>query len=266
MKTMSEELKTNHTPLEDVDTTLSTVAPDAKPVKLMKTEMGCTANTVQIGLSIFDDLFYFEKVSFDEFVHAMKYTPDQFEQAKKDYEDLKLPCASTTDSAGYDFYAPRDYKLFPGMQTMIPTGIRFVVNHEKIEQRIHVSPYVTNPIILLIANMMENIGLHLDILPRSSIGRRSLVRISNTIGLVDADYYKSDNEGHIFVCLYLPSDTTSIILPKNPSQRTLDGVRERGLLIERGTAFAQGVVGLHLKHPKFTSRNERNGGFGSTSK
>ena len=264
MKEMAKTVMTEETiRTRSADTEYSTEEMTVTAAKTKVTDVAADASI--LGTDLFNDLFHFEKVSFDEFAKDMKYHANQFDEARADYEDLRLPCAATTDSAGYDFYAPRTYKITPGTQIMIPTGIRFVVNHKKIErlagQITEDSHFMHNliPLMAVIHDLFQNIGLHLDILPRSGIGRRSLMRISNTVGLIDADYYKSDNEGHIFICLYLPSDTTSMI-PGDSSTS-----RERGLLIEKGTAFAQGVVGFHLKHPEFTNNAIRNGGLGSTS-
>ena len=42
-------------------------------------------------------------------------------------------------------------------------------------------------------------GYVLLLAPRSSLGFKYRMQLDNTIGVVDADYYESDNEGHIFI-------------------------------------------------------------------
>ena len=110
----------------------------------------------------------FLKVSEDNFISSL----DGFskDEAKKIYEDIKLPLRATKYSAGYDFYAPFDFTLKPGETIKIPTGIR--------------------------AKMREDYALFL--LPRSGLGFKYRLQLNNTIGLIDADYFYSDNEGHIF--------------------------------------------------------------------
>ena len=40
------------------------------------------------------------------------------------YDDIKLPTRATSGSVGYDFYSPFDLTLLPGVETLIPAGIR----------------------------------------------------------------------------------------------------------------------------------------------
>ena len=34
--------------------------------------------------------------------------------------------------------------------------------------------------------------------PRSGLGFKFRLQLNNTVGIIDSDYYNSDNEGHIF--------------------------------------------------------------------
>ena len=105
----------------------------------------------------------FEKVSKEEFLKSC----DDINV----YENIKLPKRATKGSAGYDFYAPFDFTLNPGETIKIPTGIR--------------------------ASMDEDYVLML--FPRSSLGFKYRLQLNNTVGIIDSDYYYSDNEGHIFI-------------------------------------------------------------------
>lgn len=84
------------------------------------------------------------------------------------------------------------------------------------------------------------------ILPRSGLGFKYKLRLNNTVGVIDADYSNSENEGHIFVRM------------TNESDKTLE--------ITKGTAFAQGIFVKYLLTEDDDVTNERNGGLGSTSR
>ena len=115
----------------------------------------------------------FYKVSFDQFMESWEDTfPEtSSEEARQIYESIMLPRRATKGSAGYDFFSPIDFELKPGETLKIPTGIR--------------------------ASMEE--GWVLCIFPRSGLGFKYRLQMNNTVGIIDSDYYFSDNEGHIFV-------------------------------------------------------------------
>ena len=160
----------------------------------------------------------FLKVSEDNFISSL----DGFskEEAKKIYEDIKLPLRATKYSAGYDFYSPFDFTLNPGETIKIPTGIR--------------------------AKMREEYALFL--LPRSGLGFKYRLQLNNTIGLIDADYFYSDNEGHIFAKI------------------TNDSNEGKVISVKKGEAFIQGVFLSYGITEDDEVNTIRNGGFGSTSK
>ena len=117
----------------------------------------------------------FHKVSFDEFENAWKgeFPEAKEEEIKAVYEELKLPKRATRGSAGYDFYTPFNIILKPGETVKIPTGIR---------------------------TEMEE-GWVLKLYPRSGLGFKFRLQLNNTVGIIDSDYFYSDNEGHIFAKL-----------------------------------------------------------------
>ncbi|MBR6796340.1 MAG: deoxyuridine 5'-triphosphate nucleotidohydrolase, partial [Clostridia bacterium] len=63
-------------------------------------------------------------------------------------------------------------------------------------------------------------GWVLKIYPRSGLGFKLGLRLMNTVGIIDGDYYYSSNEGHIMIKLF------------NPSQSSVT--------LSAGSAFAQG--------------------------
>lgn len=155
----------------------------------------------------------FEKVSLRQFGEGYSET-----DCENVYADIRLPKRATVGSAGYDFFAPYDIALAPGETAKIPTGIRV---------------------------KMED-GWVLMLFPRSGLGFKYRVQLDNTVGIIDKDYYDSDNEGHIFIKI------------------TNDSKDGKSVNIARGTAFAQGIFtpfGITIDDD---ADGIRNGGFGST--
>ncbi|MGN0650164.1 MAG: deoxyuridine 5'-triphosphate nucleotidohydrolase [Oscillospiraceae bacterium] len=156
----------------------------------------------------------FEKVSIQQFRAGF-----EGENADAVYEAIKLPKRATSGSAGYDFYAPYDVCLAPGETAKIPTGIRAWIEE----------------------------GWVLKLYPRSGLGFKFRLQLNNTVGIIDSDYYNSDNEGHIFIKI------------------TNDSNEGKTVEIPAGTGFAQGIFveyGITLDDE---ADGVRNGGFGSTT-
>ena len=112
----------------------------------------------------------FQKVSFEQFAKAMKDTFGESGELERVYEEIILPRRATAGSAGYDFRSTVSVSLAPGETVMIPTGIRVKIDG----------------------------GWALLLFPRSGLGFRYRLQLNNTVGVIDSDYYDSDNEGHIF--------------------------------------------------------------------
>lgn len=161
----------------------------------------------------------FEKVSEKRFIQDwQKEFMGSEEWAKVVYDRIKLPQRATKFSAGYDFYAPIDFTLQPGKTVKIPTGIRCGMNTDYV----------------------------LMIYPRSGLGFKYQLCLANTVGIVDADYYYSDNEGHIFIKLVNRGD--------------------KDIKIKSGDAFVQGIFMEYGITEDDHVETDRNGGFGSTDK
>lgn len=163
----------------------------------------------------------FYKVSLEQYLKDVKDDgPWTDEVLTCEYNGIELPKRATAGSAGFDFKCPMTVVLEPGESIKIPTGIRV-----KIED-----------------------GWCLLIMPRSSMGFKHGMRLANTVALIDADYYYSDNEGHIFIKV------------------VNDSAFNKELVIEEGQAFAQGVFvpfGITMTDDVSAARN---GGIGSTDK
>ena len=164
----------------------------------------------------------FHKVSLEQFLGAM--IDDYPQYTREDiidmYESLELPRRATRGSAGYDFYAPFSFSLPPGTTIKIPTGIR--------------------------AEMEEDWVLKLY--PRSGLGFKYRLQLNNTVGIIDSDYFYSDNEGHIFIKI------------------TNDSNEGKTVEVKSGTGFAQGIFLEYGITVDDDVEEIRNGGFGSTSK
>ena len=164
----------------------------------------------------------FDKVSFEQFKEGLGdcFGDCYDEKAREVYENLKLPARATGGSAGYDFFAPVDLTLAPGETVKIPTGVRVRMDSEWL----------------------------LSCYPRSGLGFKYRLQLDNTVGIIDSDYYYSDNEGHIF------------------SKLTNDTKEGKTVRIEAGSGFMQGIFleyGITLDDD---ATEIRNGGFGSTTK
>lgn len=185
----------------------------------------------------------FKKVSFEEWVKAMTKTfPNhRFKRCelRMMYERIKLPRRATTGSAGYDIMAPFSFELCPGTEIVIPTGIRCV---------------------------FYNINWHLDLLPRSGHGFKTGIRLANTVGVIDSDYYMADNEGHIMVKMQYDGN------PYPPSHLhkwgNHLGINHDTMVFSAGKAFCQGLFsmyGVTVDDDEY-EKEDRWGGLGSTDR
>lgn len=163
----------------------------------------------------------FEKVSFEQFEKDFSKNFPQVNDIKAVYDSIKLPQRATAGSAGYDFYAPVELNLKKGESLLIPTGIRSKIND----------------------------GWVLKIYPRSGLGFKHRVQLDNTVGIIDADYYNSSNEGHIMIKLSCDAHDDDHTVTVNAG----DGFAQ-GIFLQFGITFDDQASGV------------RNGGFGSTTK
>lgn len=164
---------------------------------------------------------YFEKVSFEQWKKDCGVNGLSDKDLREWYDAIRLPQQATAASAGCDFFMPFNLNFEPGSRFRIATGIRWVTGE-------------------------ADRGKVLMIVPRSGLGFRYGIRLTNTVGIIDADYCDSDNEGHIIISMDNPSET-AVPLPE-------------------GKAFAQGIVVSYDIPEGAESDAARSGGFGSTDK
>ncbi len=135
------------------------------------------------------------------------------------YDEIKLPRRATRGSAGYDIFSPISFSLAPSETIKFPTGIR--------------------------VKMEENWVL--QCFPRSGLGFKYRLQLNNTVGIIDSDYYYSDNEGHIFIKL------------------TNDSNEGKTVSVEKNTGVVQGIFVEYGITIDDDASEIRNGGFGSTT-
>ncbi|BCJ96205.1 deoxyuridine 5'-triphosphate nucleotidohydrolase [Anaerocolumna cellulosilytica] len=164
----------------------------------------------------------FHKVSLEQFKQDWldTFPKDAAETAEQVYEGIELPKRATAGSAGYDFYSPLSFILAPGETIKIPTGIRVEMEDNWV----------------------------LKCYPRSGLGFKFRLQMNNTVGIIDSDYFYSDNEGHIFAKI------------------TNDSNEGKTLELKTGTGFMQGIFVEYGITFDDDATNKRNGGFGSTTK
>lgn len=163
-----------------------------------------------------NEIAQFFKVSIQQYIKS-----NETREITDEYEDIKLPTRATYDSAGYDFFSPYSFKLHVGETIKIPTGVRVQIDN----------------------------GWFLAAMPKSGLGFKYRLQLDNTLGIIDGDYFYSDNEGHIFAKI------------------TNDGKEGKIIDIKKGEPFMQGIFipyGI-TKNDNDIPKQKRNGGFGSTN-
>ena len=159
----------------------------------------------------------FEKVSFEQYKEA-RIKADNLDSVAglyQEWENIRLPERATKGSAGYDFFLPAG-RCFGKKPALIPTGIRV-----KIEP-----------------------GWFLMCCPKSGLGFKFRMKLANTIGIVDEDYYFSTNEGHI--------------MAKVSSKESFH--------LDAGSKFMQCIFLPYGITTDDGANGVRDGGFGSTGK
>lgn len=170
----------------------------------------------------------FWRVSLPEYTKEMKLQfGERFsdEQIAEIHANIKLPRRATTGSAGYDFFAPFYFFLPSWGDITIPTGIKAQIQP----------------------------GWFLGFYPRSGTGMKHYLRIANTIGVVDSDYFGNPtNEGHIMAKIRKESG------PRDTSTPTKD------VEFKAGDAFCQAIFIPFGITTDDDADGVRVGGIGST--
>ncbi len=140
----------------------------------------------------------------------------------KGWEDkeIHLPVRKTKNSAGYDVEAAEDIVIPPfqlgGKPTLIPTGLKAYCGEDEY--------YI--------------------LVNRSSGPKKGLV-MSNSIGIIDADYYGNEtNDGHFYFQYY--------------------NILDHDLEIKKGDVIGQVIFQKFLVVDDDQAEGVRKGGFGTT--
>lgn len=175
----------------------------------------------------------FETVSLNEYSKARQKMNGCADMSAgriyQEYNSIVLPKRATMLSAGYDISVPYDVTedLVNDGMLKLPTGLRWI------------STTAVDPAGMPIIPLCE-------LYVRSSTGTKKGWVLANGTGIIDADYFMSDNEGHIYICL------------------TRNNIEKCGWF-ECNEPIVQGIfkqVHTVLENDVTTIRN---GGFGSTS-
>ncbi len=164
----------------------------------------------------------FHKVSLEQFKKDWidTFGIEEDEKIQQIYDAISLPRRATAGSAGYDFFAPIQIVLNPEETVKIPTGIRVEMEPEWV----------------------------LKCYPRSGLGFKYRLQMNNTVGIIDSDYFYSDNEGHMFAKI------------------TNDTKEGKIVDIAQGEGFMQGIFVEYGITIDDDVTEIRNGGLGSTTK
>lgn len=157
----------------------------------------------------------FYKISFEQFRSDFK----DYNISEEAYNLINIPERKTKDAAGYDFYSPISFNLKVGEKIKLPTGIKAQMNNDEF----------------------------LMIVIRSSVGVKFNIRMCNTVGIIDSDYYDNDeNEGHIWI--------------------VLENVGDKDWTVEAKDRIAQGIFLKFFSVDEESNLESRTGGFGSTDR
>lgn len=132
------------------------------------------------------------------------------------YEDkAQLPTIGTGLSAGHDFYLPESVIINPGETVLVPTGVTAWMQDDEV------------------------LELHI----RSSLAVKRKIRLGNSVGIIDADYYGKN------IGAYLENFGYEVVV------------------LEKGERVMQGIFHKYLRSVNSeVLQAERTGGYGSTGK
>lgn len=168
-------------------------------------------------------------------------------------EDAVMPIRTTKTSCGYDFYATEDIKIPPQTAIKFNTGIAAHINDDEF----------------------------LMIVPRSSIGIKRHLMLSNTVGVIDSDFINGDTKGNIIISLYnyapaveysgdMEIDVQDIYkfgIKRVPIPVMINLTEENTVYIQKGERVAQGIIlNYNAMDEDNCSQSERTGGVGSSGK
>lgn len=132
-------------------------------------------------------------------------------------ENIVLPTRSTKKSAGYDFRCLEAFQIEPGKTYLVKTGVKAMMDDDDV----------------------------LLIFPRSSLAVKKGLRLTNSVAVIDADYFGNEkNDGEIMISLFNFTD--------------------QAVSIDANERIAQGIFVKYGTVEDDEAEGERKGGYGST--
>lgn len=154
----------------------------------------------------------FEVVS-DNFRTAFNILTDEKKNKYSIPIDIKLPIRADQQSAGYDFFAPKDVQILPHNTLIILTDVKAYMQHDEV----------------------------LKIFIRSSLAIKRGLQLANSVGVVDSSYYNNpDNDGNIGICITNTSGTAVTI---KAGDRIAQGIFEKYLTIDEDDVLNEARIG-----------------------
>jgi len=142
----------------------------------------------------------------------------KFLKSYKETDEVKMPLRGTATSAGYDFFMSSDAVIEPNSGFLVWTDVKAYMLDDEV----------------------------LELYPRSSIGVKRNIRIKNTVGIIDSDYYSNEgNDGNIGLFLW--------------------NFGTEPQTFKKGDAVVQAIFKEFLASDNCNSEVERVGGVGSTT-
>ena len=141
-----------------------------------------------------------------------------FELVKEDAIQNKVKCIllpkrSTKNSAGYDFFLPKNVAILPHNTILLWTDVKAYMQEDEVLQ------------------------LHI----RSSIGKRGII-LSNCTGIIDSDYYSNpSNDGNIGIML---RNMSNEIVELMGGEKIMQGIFTKYLIADNDNATEERIGGI----------------------
>lgn len=141
-----------------------------------------------------------------------------FELVREDMRKNKVKCIllpkrSTKNSAGYDFFLPKNVAILPHNTILLWTDVKAYMQKDEVLQ------------------------MHI----RSSIGKRGII-LSNCTGIIDSDYYSNpSNDGNIGIML---RNMTDEVVELMGGEKIMQGIFTKYLIADNDNATEERVGGI----------------------
>lgn len=132
---------------------------------------------------------------------------------QRHYYDIQTPVRADDRSAGYDFFCPRDITLLPAQKMLVFTDVKAYMQEDEV----------------------------LMLYPRSSLGVKQGLMLSNTAGVIDASYYSNEgNDGNIGLALL---NTSGRAIELKAGQRIVQGIFTKYLTADEDSTLGESRKG-----------------------